>query len=147
MAIFSAMPWYSLICHTLGDADGYLLGDDEGDFEGDFLGLADGDFESNAKGTIIQLPKTAADPLATVVLLDVIGTPAIEPFIATAGANGVIALSASEAHPTATTSLTLTDSIIGHITEEHAGKVIMKSAFGGKRVVNPLIGEQLPRIF
>ena len=35
---------------------------------------------------------------------------------------------------------------IGHITEEHAGKVIMESAFGGKRVVNPLIGEQLPRI-
>ena len=30
---------------------------------------------------------------------------------------------------------------IGHITEEHAGKVIMESAFGGKRVVNPLIGE------
>ena len=28
----------------------------------------------------------------------------------------------------------------------HAGKVIMESAFGGKRVVNPLIGEQLPRI-
>lgn len=35
---------------------------------------------------------------------------------------------------------------IGFITEEHAGKVIMESAFGGKRVVNPLIGEQLPRI-
>ena len=39
-----------------------------------------------------------------------------------------------------------TASKIGHITEEHAGKVIMESAFGGKRVVNPLIGEQLPRI-
>ncbi|WP_434980064.1 hydrogenase expression/formation protein HypE [Daejeonia sp. YH14] len=37
-------------------------------------------------------------------------------------------------------------SIIGHTTEEHAGKVIMESAFGGKHIVNPLIGEQLPRI-
>ncbi len=35
---------------------------------------------------------------------------------------------------------------IGFVTEEHASKVIMESAFGGKRVVNPLIGEQLPRI-
>lgn len=35
---------------------------------------------------------------------------------------------------------------IGFITEEHPTKVIMESAFGGKRVVNPLIGEQLPRI-
>ena len=35
---------------------------------------------------------------------------------------------------------------IGFVTEEHPGKVIMESAFGGKHVVNPLIGEQLPRI-
>lgn len=35
---------------------------------------------------------------------------------------------------------------IGTITEEHPNKVILNSAFGGKRVVNPLIGEQLPRI-
>ncbi len=35
---------------------------------------------------------------------------------------------------------------IGFTTEEHPSKVIMESAFGGKRVVNPLIGEQLPRI-
>lgn len=35
---------------------------------------------------------------------------------------------------------------IGTITEEHPNKVIMESAFGGKRVVTPLIGEQLPRI-
>lgn len=35
---------------------------------------------------------------------------------------------------------------IGTITEEHPNKVILHSAFGGKRVVNPLIGEQLPRI-
>lgn len=37
-------------------------------------------------------------------------------------------------------------SIIGTITADHPGKVIMESAFGGKHVVNPLIGEQLPRI-
>ncbi len=37
-------------------------------------------------------------------------------------------------------------SVIGTITEEHAGQVIMTSRIGGKRVVNMLVGEQLPRI-
>jgi len=36
--------------------------------------------------------------------------------------------------------------IIGEVTPEHPGKVIMKSRIGGKRVVNYLTGEQLPRI-
>lgn len=36
--------------------------------------------------------------------------------------------------------------IIGEITEEHGAKVIAQSTIGGKRVVTPLIGEQLPRI-
>ncbi len=36
--------------------------------------------------------------------------------------------------------------IIGTVTNEHPGKVIMKSRIGGKRVVNYLTGEQLPRI-
>ena len=36
--------------------------------------------------------------------------------------------------------------IIGEVTSEHPGKVIMKSRIGGKRVVNYLTGEQLPRI-
>lgn len=35
---------------------------------------------------------------------------------------------------------------IGEITGEHPGKLIVKSAIGGKRIVTPLIGEQLPRI-
>jgi hydrogenase expression/formation protein HypE len=35
---------------------------------------------------------------------------------------------------------------IGEITQEHPGKVVMKSTIGGKRIVSPLIGEQLPRI-
>ncbi len=35
---------------------------------------------------------------------------------------------------------------IGEITEEHPNKVVMISAIGGKRVVSPMIGEQLPRI-
>ena len=35
---------------------------------------------------------------------------------------------------------------IGHITEEHPKKVVMKSGIGGSRMVSPLIGEQLPRI-
>lgn len=35
---------------------------------------------------------------------------------------------------------------IGFISGEHPSKIIIESAFGGKRVVNPLVGEQLPRI-
>lgn len=36
--------------------------------------------------------------------------------------------------------------IIGEVTNDHAGKVMMKSRVGGKRMVNYLTGEQLPRI-
>ncbi|MFV0531284.1 MAG: hydrogenase expression/formation protein HypE [Flavobacteriales bacterium] len=35
---------------------------------------------------------------------------------------------------------------IGEITDEYAKKVILHSSIGGRRVVSPLIGEQLPRI-
>ena len=34
----------------------------------------------------------------------------------------------------------------GYITQEHRGQVILQSSIGGKRVVNMLPGEQLPRI-
>lgn len=37
-------------------------------------------------------------------------------------------------------------SIIGEITNEHPNKVVLKSLIGGKRIVSPLVGEQLPRI-
>ncbi len=37
-------------------------------------------------------------------------------------------------------------SIVGEVTEEHKRQVLMKSKIGGKRVVNMLAGEQLPRI-
>ena len=36
--------------------------------------------------------------------------------------------------------------VIGEVTSEHAKQVIMKSNIGGRRVVNMLAGEQLPRI-
>lgn len=36
--------------------------------------------------------------------------------------------------------------LIGEVTQEHPGKVILHSRIGGKRVVNYLPGEQLPRI-
>jgi hydrogenase expression/formation protein HypE len=36
--------------------------------------------------------------------------------------------------------------IIGEVTKEHPSKVVMHSSIGGKRIVSPLIGEQLPRI-
>ena len=35
---------------------------------------------------------------------------------------------------------------VGEITNEHPNKVVMHSSIGGKRIVSPLIGEQLPRI-
>jgi len=35
---------------------------------------------------------------------------------------------------------------IGTVTHEHPNKVVMNSSIGGKRMVSPLIGEQLPRI-
>jgi hydrogenase expression/formation protein HypE len=36
--------------------------------------------------------------------------------------------------------------VIGHVTADHPGIVVMKSAIGGTRVVDMLSGEQLPRI-
>lgn len=37
-------------------------------------------------------------------------------------------------------------SIIGDVVEQHAKQVVLQSAIGGKRVINMLVGEQLPRI-
>ena len=36
--------------------------------------------------------------------------------------------------------------MIGEITAQHPNKVVMQSLIGGKRIVSPLVGEQLPRI-
>ncbi len=36
--------------------------------------------------------------------------------------------------------------LVGEITNEHPNKVVMESLIGGKRIVSPLVGEQLPRI-
>ena len=36
--------------------------------------------------------------------------------------------------------------VIGHVVNDHPKQVVMKSAIGGRRVVNMLVGEQLPRI-
>jgi hydrogenase expression/formation protein HypE len=36
--------------------------------------------------------------------------------------------------------------IIGHVTDEHPGIVVARTAIGGKRVVAMWVGEQLPRI-
>ena len=36
--------------------------------------------------------------------------------------------------------------LVGEITNEHPNKVVMESGIGGKRIVSPLVGEQLPRI-
>ena len=36
--------------------------------------------------------------------------------------------------------------IIGSITEEHKGKVVLKTLVGGMRIIDMFVGEQLPRI-
>ena len=36
--------------------------------------------------------------------------------------------------------------VIGRVTEKHPGKVVMKTAFGGSRILQKLAGAQLPRI-
>jgi hydrogenase expression/formation protein HypE len=36
--------------------------------------------------------------------------------------------------------------IIGHVTSEWPGRVIMQTVFGGRRIVDMLVGDQLPRI-
>ncbi len=51
------------------------------------------------------------------------------------------ALAALRAHPLGTEA-----SIIGQVTAEHPGRVVMKSGMGGKRVIEMMSGEQLPRI-
>lgn len=52
-----------------------------------------------------------------------------------------IALAAMRAHPAGADA-----AIIGEITEKPKGSVIMHTAFGGERIVDMLVGEQLPRI-
>ena len=50
-------------------------------------------------------------------------------------------LSAMKSHPLASEA-----SVIGEVTSEHPGFVLMKTRVGGTRVVDMLSGEQLPRI-
>ncbi|MEM9547375.1 MAG: hydrogenase expression/formation protein HypE [Bacteroidota bacterium] len=45
-----------------------------------------------------------------------------------------------------TSTLCKNASIIGEVVEEHPNQVVLTSQIGGKRVVNMLVGEQLPRI-
>jgi hydrogenase expression/formation protein HypE len=43
-------------------------------------------------------------------------------------------------------SLGRDSAIIGHATDGRAGRVVMQTVFGGRRIVDMLVGEQLPRI-
>ena len=51
------------------------------------------------------------------------------------------ALAAMRAHP-----LGRDAAAIGQITEQRPGRVVMQTALGGQRIVDALVGEQLPRI-
>ena len=51
------------------------------------------------------------------------------------------ALAIMQAHPAGKNS-----SIVAEIVPDHKGRVVMQSDFGGERVVDMLVGEQLPRI-
>lgn len=57
------------------------------------------------------------------------------------GAHAKTALAALKSHPLGTGA-----AIIGDVTEHRAGRVVMKTVFGGRRIVDMLVGEQLPRI-
>jgi hydrogenase expression/formation protein HypE len=57
------------------------------------------------------------------------------------GAQADAALAALRAHPAGRDA-----AIIGTVTAEPASTVILQTAFGGDRIVDLLVGEQLPRI-
>lgn len=57
------------------------------------------------------------------------------------GEGAEAALAAMRAHPAGREA-----AIIGEVTAEPAGTVVLKTAFGGDRLVDMLVGEQLPRI-
>ena len=50
-------------------------------------------------------------------------------------------LGAMRAHPAGADSV-----IVGGVAADPAGRVLMQTAFGGERIVDMLVGEQLPRI-
>ncbi|MFN0218611.1 MAG: hydrogenase expression/formation protein HypE [Hyphomicrobium sp.] len=56
-------------------------------------------------------------------------------------AEAVAALAAMRAHEFGSQS-----ALIGKVTAERAGRVVMRTVFGGRRIVDMLVGEQLPRI-
>jgi len=58
------------------------------------------------------------------------------------GKNADMALTTLQAHPL----LGKDAAIIGHVTEDNAGKVSLVTSIGSKRLVTMLSGEQLPRI-
>jgi hydrogenase expression/formation protein HypE len=51
------------------------------------------------------------------------------------------AVAALRAHP-----LGAQATVIGHVTQEQPGIVQLKTAFGGTRIVDLLVGDPLPRI-
>ncbi len=51
------------------------------------------------------------------------------------------ALAAMRAHPAGVDA-----AIIGEVSDAPEGSVIMHTGFGGERIVDMLVGEQLPRI-
>jgi hydrogenase expression/formation protein HypE len=55
------------------------------------------------------------------------------------GADAILA--AMRAHPSGSSA-----AIIGEVTDERRGMVTMQTIFGGERIVDMLVGEQLPRI-
>ncbi len=50
-------------------------------------------------------------------------------------------LATMRAHPAGSHS-----TVIGRVEQGHAGRVVLKTTFGGNRIVDMLVGEQLPRI-
>jgi len=56
-------------------------------------------------------------------------------------ADATRALECMRAHPDGKEA-----AMIGRVTDRRPGRVVMETVFGGRRIVDMLVGEQLPRI-
>ena len=57
------------------------------------------------------------------------------------GADERAALEALQGHPLGSGAR-----VIGQVNDRNPGRVVMQTVFGGRRIVDMLVGEQLPRI-
>jgi len=101
-----------------------------------------------ASGVGVELAETALPvPPTVAAACDILGLDALHvanegclvAFVTPAAAGAVLA--AMRALPEGSAAVR-----VGHVVAEHPGRVVMRTALGARRIVDMLIGEQLPRI-